>query len=74
MKNKLWIIMALILVVATATTAFAAPKKKHQHPPISQQIADSIHQTSRAILQLKVRRMHTPHPPPNTFRAKPQQN
>ncbi len=72
MKNKLWILMALILVVATATTAFAAPRKKH--PPISQQIADSIHQTSQAILRLKVRRVNTPNQPPITFAAKPKQN
>ena len=59
MKSKLWIVMALILAVATAATtatAFAEPKKKH--PPISQQVADSVHQSSQALLRLKVRALH----------------
>ena len=77
MKSKIMILMALILAVATAATtmtAFAAPKKK-QHQ-ISEQVADSIHATSQAILRLKVRRMPNSSPPPNNNRtfAKPKQN
>ncbi len=77
MKSTIMILMALVLAVATAATtmtAFAHPKKKHHQ--ITEQMTDSIHATSQAILRLKVRRMPNTYQPPNNNRtfATPKQN
>jgi|GEM_PF-3078212 len=77
MKNKIMILMALVLAGATAAmtmTAFAAPKKKL--PQVSEQVSDSVNATSQAILRLKVRRVPNTYQPPNNNRtfAKPKGN
>ncbi|MBC8038593.1 MAG: hypothetical protein H7X89_15405 [Rhizobiales bacterium] len=74
MKSKIFVIMALVLAVATAATAataLAEPKKKE--PVISEHVADQVQATSQAILRLKVRAVPRGYqPPPVTFAAPPQ--
>jgi len=78
MKSKVMILIALVLAVATAATtmtAFAEPKEKNDQ--ISEQVADSVHATSQAILRLKVqqvRRVQDNYQPPSITLAKPTPN
>jgi hypothetical protein len=74
MTRNAVLLMALMLVAATAAStaaAFAEPKKE-QSPRVDQVVAESVQQTSEALLllRLKTARPYQPNRPTTTFSIK----